>query len=235
MMLTNENIISIVSSKLNSKIKNIEGPFSGLDNHVFILNHEFIFRICRNIDSIGFMNIELANLPWLKKKCPLSVPNVQFSGVFNDLPWMIYKIISGNTIENSKIPDYERFQCVEQLAIFLKKLHSFPLLQFIEKTPNRNLREAFDMNYRLQKATKIILDINLEPYSKLIKSLDIMDYLFRAKDLRTDNTKCITHGDLKSAHLIFNGKDLSGVIDWGDMQLSHPAADLGIVYSAIRH
>ncbi|WP_408005676.1 phosphotransferase [Rickettsiella massiliensis] len=41
----------------------------------------------------------------------------------------------------------------------------------------------------------------------------------------------LVHGNLYYKHLLFQQGQLSGVIDWGDMSISHPVVDYAILWS----
>ena len=47
----------------------------------------------------------------------------------------------------------------------------------------------------------------------------------------TTTPYCLTHGDLYARHLLIDKKKLTGIIDWGDCELGHPAVDLAIAFS----
>ena len=42
---------------------------------------------------------------------------------------------------------------------------------------------------------------------------------------------CLLHGDLYACHLLVEGEQLTGVIDWGDVHAGDPAVDLMLLYS----
>lgn len=46
-----------------------------------------------------------------------------------------------------------------------------------------------------------------------------------------ETERCLIHGDLYCRHLIFEHQRLSGVIDWGDVSISHKAVDLAVIWS----
>ena len=52
-----------------------------------------------------------------------------------------------------------------------------------------------------------------------------------AQNLVLPDNICLVHGDLDSRHLIFDNKVLTGIIDWGDTDITSPAVDLDIMWT----
>jgi aminoglycoside phosphotransferase (APT) family kinase protein len=70
---------------------------------------------------------------------------------------------------------------------------------------------------------------NGEALLNIINELSITDNNLQ----ETNNAPAVVHGDLNFRNFLVDGDDgvLSGVIDWGDAHIGHPAIDLSVVYS----
>lgn len=43
--------------------------------------------------------------------------------------------------------------------------------------------------------------------------------------------EALCHGDLDPRHVLIDGGHVSGLIDWGDVNVGHPAMDLGLAFA----
>ena len=205
----------------------------GFDNSVFMVNDQYVFRFPRRKIAVELIETETRLLPGLAGILPIPVPNPIFQGTPDDgYPWPFagYPIIKGQP--PSLLTEEQRLQSVAPLARFLRTLHDYP----IEKA--KQLKIPFDEIGRLGiKMRKPRLVENMEK----AKHLDIMHnglvealkhFLQTVPDDLSDGTQALVHGDLHIRNiLVDDGGKVSGIIDWGDTHIGHPAVDLSMAYS----
>lgn len=205
----------------------------GFDNTVFRVNNEFIFRFPRRYVAADLLETENKILPKLADKRPIPIPNPTFIGVANEkYPWSFtgYPIVLGTT--PGILPSEKRMQSVEKLALFLKKLHRFPIKEALNvKVPYDELNRL-DIDIRrpklkenLQKASELSLFTTREKLEPFIESIS---------SEKTEMELALVHGDLHTRNMLVDSEGkVSGIIDWGDTHIGNPAIDLSIVYAFI--
>ncbi|WP_462408591.1 phosphotransferase [Neobacillus sp. Marseille-QA0830] len=202
----------------------------GFDNSVFRVNNQYVFRFPRREIAANLMRTECRILPSIAPKMPIPIPNPLFLGMAEgDYPWPFagYALLRGKT--PTALTEEQRIQSAKPLALFLKKLHGFPLKKAEE------LQIPYDQLGRMDVVKrKPILEANLEKATRLLDS-DLVDKLQQFFSTINapfgDKALTLVHGDLHFKNLLVddNGQ-LSAVIDWGDTHIGHPAVDLSIVY-----
>ena len=205
----------------------------GFDNSVFLVNHFYVFRFPRREIAAELIGTENRLLRVLAPELPISVPNPQFQGIPNeDYPWPFagYAMIDGKP--PSRLTLEQRLLSAELFARFLRVLHDFP----VEEA--KSLKIPFDeigrmdisirkpkLEENIVKALRLnVMDINMsEQIKRLLETVP--------KD-SPDDRKVLVHGDLHYRNMLVDDAGIvSGVIDWGDTHIGHPAVDLSIAYS----
>ncbi|MEN9917307.1 MAG: hypothetical protein RLY40_1246 [Pseudomonadota bacterium] len=206
----------------------------GWDNRVFLVNQTFIFRFPRRKIAVALLEQENKLLMHLQSRVTLTIPNPRFIGQASQgfpYPFQAYAIIPGVSAEKANLNFQQRLASIKPLAIFLRQLHrinpaeasamgaSVPVFDrtHIQKTSlifQERIKKIMELAiYQLNEAA-LISEI------KLIQSL-----------ILPETERCLIHGDLYCRHLIFEHQRLSGVIDWGDVSISHKAVDLAVIWS----
>jgi aminoglycoside phosphotransferase (APT) family kinase protein len=204
----------------------------GFDNTVFTVNEKYVFRFPRRVVAVELLQTERRLLPRLVPMLPIAIPEPLFigspSGAF---PWLFlgYKKVHGHT--PSSLTREERLKSVEPIARFLQVLHHFPVEQA------RLLGVSGDQFERLNLVRrKPKLRDNLEKikaFGLYTKLSDILRFVEGLAEDEPDQTEAVlVHGDLHIRNILVDSKGaISGVIDWGDVHIGHPALDLSLVYS----
>jgi aminoglycoside phosphotransferase (APT) family kinase protein len=203
----------------------------GFDNTVYQVNDRFVFRFPRRELAARLLQTENQLLPTLASQLPLSIAEPIFFGKPNaEYPWPFtgYHYVQGNP--PARLTEEERTQSASVLARFLRALHHYPYSKAQELGVPFDELNRLDMMKRkpvLEKYVKQMKERNL--YSKQ----DILEtYVNDIHEIHYQEKNVLVHGDLHIRNMIVNQNNIaSGIIDWGDVHIGHPAVDLAIAYS----
>ncbi|MDR7241928.1 phosphotransferase [Priestia megaterium] len=203
----------------------------GFDNTVYQVNDRFVFRFPRRALAARLLQTENQLLPTLASQLPLSIAEPIFFGKPNaEYPWPFtgYHYVQGNP--PARLTEEERIQSASVLARFLRTLHHYPYSKAQELGVPFDELNRLDMMKRkpvLEKYVKQMKERNL--YSKQ----DILErYVNDIQEIHYQEKNVLVHGDLHIRNMIVNQNNIaSGIIDWGDVHIGHPAVDLAIAYS----
>ncbi|MGV3489504.1 MAG: phosphotransferase [Tuberibacillus sp.] len=205
----------------------------GFDNSVFLVNERFVFRFPRRQIAVELIETETRLLPIIAPALPIPVPYPKFRGVPEaSYPWPFagYPIITGKAPAN--LSDEERLLSAVPFAHFLKTLHHWPLEEVEQlKLPSDTIGR---MDLQLRKP-KLVENIDKVRQLGLLDDFmcqSLRSFSVRISDDLADNALALVHGDLHIRNILVDqtGK-ISGIIDWGDTHIGHPAVDLSIAYS----
>jgi aminoglycoside phosphotransferase (APT) family kinase protein len=204
----------------------------GFDNTVFTVNEKYVFRFPRRVVAVELLQAERRLLPRLVPMLPIAIPEPLFIGSpSRAFPWLFlgYKKVYGQT--PSSLTREERLQSVEPIARFLQVLHHFPVEQARllgmpgDQFERLNLvRRKPKLKENLEKVKTFGLYTNLSNVVRFVEGL--------SEDGPVQAEAVLVHGDLHNRNILVDSKGaISGVIDWGDVHIGHPALDLSLVYS----
>jgi aminoglycoside phosphotransferase (APT) family kinase protein len=203
----------------------------GFDNTVYRVGKEFVFRFPRREIAIHGLRLEGKMLPKLEDFITLPYSKPLFYGEGSDkypVPFLGYTYLPGSFPLG--LTDDQRALSTSLLAQFLRKLHAFPLNTAQENEVSYDSRDLLNISFRKEKMLRFLTFLKPHLQSEELRKLSA--YL---QQLNTDNVKprnVFLHGDLHFKNIIVNEcGQISGIIDWGDMNIGHPACDLSIVYS----
>lgn len=203
----------------------------GWDNTVFLVGDKYVFRFPRRKVAIKSLYIEGKILPHLEEYIPIPYSKPLFFGVGGSdypAPFLGYPYLNGKFPMG--LADGQRVLSVKTLAHFLRKLHSFPVQKAQEYGIQHDHRNLTDISQRKRKMHSFMS--NLATHLNEKEQRTIKDYLERLTIERVESKHVFLHGDLHFKNILVDEKGLvSGIIDWGDMNIGHPACDLSIGYS----
>ncbi|QJD82667.1 phosphotransferase [Cohnella herbarum] len=211
--------------------KSVKKLGHGWDNTVYLVGTEYVFRFPRREVAIHSLRMEGKILPKLKDYLSIAYSKPIFFGAGNydfPAPFLGYPYLSG------KFPigltDKQRKLSASTLAIFLKSLHAFPVQIAQENGVQHDHRNLTDIATRKEKMQKFLSDIALHFSEEEYRALS--NYLEQLTTEKVKQKDVFLHGDLHFKNMLVdeNGK-VSGIIDWGDINIGHPACDLNVVYS----
>lgn len=215
-------------------IKSIRHIGEGWDNNAFLVNEKNIFRFPRRkvaVELIERENKVLNNLPTFEN---LAVPTPKYIGHPSPrypYPFQGYDMIMGVSAYQAHLSDQERIASLVTFTKFLKQLHTIDEAHALAlgAAPQVFDRTAVSKAVATlhERATKImarkICRINEEHLQQEMALPQQLSLPY--------HDKCLVHGDLDCRHLIFNKKQLTGVIDWGDMGINNKSIDLAAIWS----
>jgi aminoglycoside phosphotransferase (APT) family kinase protein len=179
---------------------------AGWDNVAYLVDGRFIFRFPQRQLASGLIDREITYLPAIAPQVPVRTTNPQFVGVAaNNYPWRFagYERLPGDTACARELSPVDRGVLAEDLAHFLRALHSIDATQFQPPLPHDDIGKL-DPN-RLQVDEEPLIGAHTVVHGDLYARHLILDEANR----------------------------LAGVIDWGDLHYGNPAVDLSVVHMMI--
>jgi aminoglycoside phosphotransferase (APT) family kinase protein len=196
----------------------------GWDNEAYLVNGRAVFRFPRRRGTVALLDREVRILPLLAPHLPLPIPVPAYRGAPSDAypyPFAGYSLIPGTPAHRLAWSEEERMRIAAPLGRFLAALHRIPIS---EESPawapgEKSLRPMSPLRDRLRALAPGLAGIEVEEVADLADHLNVIPTEARSP--------CWVHGDLWPSHLLVDDeRRLTGVIDWGDVHLGHPAIDL---------
>lgn len=203
----------------------------GWDNTVFLIGDEYVFRFPRRTIAIGSIRMEGKLLPKLEAYMTIPYPKPFFYGEASDeypAPFLGYTYVPGDFPIG--LTEERRALSAEKLAKFLRRLHEFPVQTALKcgvQKDHRNLTDIASRKVKLEGfLTKMVEHLSSE------ESVVIQAYISSLQKERVETVNALLHGDLHFKNMLVNENGIvSGIIDWGDLSVGHPACDLSVAYS----
>ena len=212
---------SIIRDALTEPVESIIQFDDGWTHVVLEVNAKWIFRFVRDLSNTQ-LAVEQAFLPLFQKDSPLLIPEIRYSGT----NYIAYKKIEGvkfsETIFQS-LGQRERKTTAEALGNFLSCLHAVAFEhQHIKDAPFG----GNDFWQELWPAVSPCLRGHIREKAE--------DYFQRAIPKVTSATyqNVIAHSDFGTNNVLIDATrpQIVGVIDFGDLSISDPAADFATFY-----
>ena len=204
----------------------------GWDNTAYLVNEQYVFRFPRREIALALLQHENSVLPLIAACVSLAVPVPIYQGVAADdyrWPFAGYRLLIGETADRIALSDAQREMNVKAIAEFLRQLHAIDLQPIYDAGIPYDVIGRLDLGVRVPQ-TLDYLDKITQLYTMDV--IGLRDEVAQMTTFVIPEDKCLVHGDLYAKHIIIDEQaNVSGVIDWGDVHISHPAVDLMIVYS----
>jgi aminoglycoside phosphotransferase (APT) family kinase protein len=211
----------------------VEPVGAGWDNTAFRVNGAHVFRFPRRRFAVPFLEAETRVMPALAPRLPLPVPAPAFIGRPTDAyPWPFtgYPLIPGRTACAADLDHGQRVAAAAPLGRFLAALHGVPAAAAARAGAGPDPIARLDLARYLPRAREALDQLayrgvvgDARPFTA------ILDAAPAAYAARADT---LVHGDLYVRHLLVDQQNrLAGVIDWGDVHLGDPAADLMVAHT----
>lgn len=208
---------------------------AGMDNAAFLANGRFIFRFPRREIAVPLLERETRILPLLVQRVPLSIPDPRFAGSPQGaFPWIFagYERIAGTPACSVALTDDDRSAVAPQLGAFLRALHDVDPAPLIASGLPADELGRLDHARRLPLARERFA--MLEDAGAISQTQPFIALLERIAPSDADRGAAVVHGDFYARHvLVDDDHRLTGVIDWGDLHLGHPALDLMIAHTML--
>jgi aminoglycoside phosphotransferase (APT) family kinase protein len=208
----------------------------GWDNTAYLVNGEWVFRFPRRTIAVPLLDTEGRVLPALAPRLPFPIPVPEWFGrpdATYKWPFLGYRRLAGHVASDRELDAAARTALAEPLARFLRALHDVPMAEaeacgvppdrigYLD--PGRLDRIARPALADL--AARGLID-NPSPW------LGVLERGIAALPLTTPMT--IVHGDFYSRHILVDDDGrMTGVIDFGDMHLDHPALDVAVAWTVL--
>lgn len=207
---------------------------AGWDNTVVSVDGTWLFRFPRRAMALPGVEREARHLPRLAPLLPLPVPVPEHQGTYGDPPWPFWGARALPGTELAVSPHADLDAVATAMGRFVRALHDVPVDASLPVDPMRRA-DAADRAAR----TRTMLD-DLAGAGLWSGDPDLKALLARADDAPPLPEALVTspvvtsHGDLYARHVLVDADGrASGVIDWGDVCVAHPAVDLAFVFCAL--
>lgn len=224
----------LIESQSDLKVASLSILGQGFDNIAYLINNKIVFRFpCREMGA-EFIENEIAIMPYLAKllSFPVSCPRL-IGHPTDKYPFAFagYSMLPGKTLCSMQAREIEDIHFATTLAQWLKELHSVPVLKEHYALVKSDQSWRYNVAQRIEKVESCLdryknyyEDAGFK-YDVLLEVLDI----FREFNFTHVKKASFCHGDLYSRHLLVkNDKQLTGIIDWGDIHIGNPGTDLSI-------
>lgn len=208
----------------------------GQNNDILIVNDEFIFRFPKYPDGIGELQRENAILAGIQGKITLSTPRVIFENVVAPVgqAFIGYRMIPGLPLSRETflgIHDEKTIDVLaQQLAAFLKELHSVPVQAAI-KCPlplSDTYDEWADIYRRIREKCFPFMRTDTCEWA----SNHFETFLNDSRNFQYEPV--LKHGDFGTTNILYNREKriINGIIDFGGAGLGDPAYDFAGILSS---
>jgi len=212
----------------------------GWDSFVLEVNSNRIFRFPRRYDVEQGLLTEIAVLPWLTVALPLPIPSFdiicQPQGEDQPYTFVGYAKIPGEPLP-ADLDLKVKERVAQQLAAFLTALHSFPVepkdnigVATIGQMPHinipiLNLWQHYATFYQMVVRGRVLQLGLLTPTEQA--QVERMWDRFLTGLQQQPPAVALCHNDLVREHILYDPvrREVTGVIDWGDMAVGDPALD----------
>jgi aminoglycoside phosphotransferase (APT) family kinase protein len=204
----------------------------GWDNTAFEINGAYIFRFPRRQIAVELLAVEARLLPWIAPRLPLAVPQPEFTGEPTEsYPWPFagYRKLPGRTACAAALDDAARHRAAEPIALFLSALHSIDVEDARQRGAGPDKFRRLDLSHQVPKLRQAI--DRLAALSLIADSPPLIAIIEATPAVSSSAPMALVHGDFYVRHLLVDDRGTpTGVIDWGDIHLGHPAVDLSIAH-----
>jgi len=212
----------------------LEPMGAGWDNTAYLVNGDWVFRFPRRTIAVPLLETEARVLPALAPRLPVPIPRPEWFGrpdATYRWPFLGYRRLAGRVASDVDLDEQARAALARPLARFLRVLHDVrrPEAEAWGAPPDAFGR--LDPHRLEQMVRPALADLAARgTIDDPTPWLDLLDEGLAALPLPTP--LALVHGDFYSRHvLVDEGGRLTGVIDFGDLHLGHPAVDLSIAWA----
>jgi aminoglycoside phosphotransferase (APT) family kinase protein len=233
--LTREEAASLIERQFPELAPaRLEPLGAGWDNTAYRVSGRWVFRMPRRRSVVGLLENELRLLPRLAPHLPLAVPVPVWQGrpeASFPYPFGGYEELPGVTACAVEWTPEERARTAPTLGRFLAALHGLAVDEAARAEGPEDTYGRADLRKRAPMLLERLAEVERS-------QPDVDGGAVRAWVERLVETPpwpkhpCWVHGDLYARHLLVDERrQVTGVLDWGDVHLGDPAGDLSIAFS----
>lgn len=202
----------------------------GWDYLILVVNNEMVFRFPRREDYAKKLPIEVDFLKSFAHKSSVSVPELKLH-VDNKMGvYATYTFISGVQFSSEIAASFNRENLLgvaKELGNFLTILHSFPVAK-AKQIGIQELNPIAEWEKGLEEIKRRVFpNINTTEQEWITQLYEKFLNNIRGNPFKV----IVSHGDIMSIHIIVDPdkQSLSGIIDFGDIEIADPAFDFGFL------
>ena len=221
------------------KIETLHLNQNGQFNDILVINEEIIFRFPKTLREADKLVTESALLWNLQGRTTLPVPNpIYRSKVTEPIGhiFMGYHMLPGEPLWPETLHalnDEKQIQhLADQLATFLRGLHSFPAETLQVKLSDfRGYEEWRELYERFR--TKLFPFMRIDARAWTTKHFE--DFL--SDERNHDYAPALIHGDFGPSNILYDAdtKNISGIIDFSSAGWGDPATDFAAILSSVSY
>lgn len=195
---------------------NVQLAESGWDNYMFRLGEDFAIRLPRRQSFAHSLINEQKWLPTLSLTIPTPVPihngkpTTPFPFAWSIVPWL-----PGEPADLAP----PHLSQAKTLAQFLKSLHQ-PAPSNAPISKSRGVPFAERSHYIHESLSKIEQYV-IPTHHQILRN---------ALKAKLNQNPVLIHGDLHPQNVLVHNREISAIIDWGDLCVGDPATDLASFY-----
>lgn len=244
-------IIAITRAYPELEIKEaILTDWSGQNNDVLLVNGELVFRFPKYQFGVDLIENEVGVLGWIRPKITLPIPNPHYrhaSTVGNS--FIAYPLLPGKSLSHERLnvlDDPTQQHIADQLANYLRELHALPVdfeMVNVEQMKKvlHNLFDipiaALDFEVPTNNGPLVIRGMYdsfrryLYPHmcenARTAMTVHFEHYFNTPALHQFEPTWC--HGDFGGENILFDGENVSGIIDFSFTGIGDPAIDIAAI------
>ena len=202
----------------------------GLANDVIVVNDELVFRFPKDEEARAALAREAKALDLVRRYVATPVPYFER----HEDDFVMYRLIRGEPLYRRTIlsqDDHAQEQLAEELATFLRQLHTIPRDEAVCELGESAPRELDYWLKRYQEVEQYLFPLLWADQRQWIVDL-FAPALEGSLDL-AHATPALIHDDLAAYHILYARleRQITGVIDFGMARLGDPAADFALIIS----
>ncbi|TCS93880.1 phosphotransferase [Hazenella coriacea] len=219
-----QKYIQSIETTFSLSITNIKEIQEGWDFVVIEVNSEWMFRFPRRASGLQQLKKEIAILPLVDSVLPVQVPRYEYIHLDSNQPYGGYKKINGTPLSNVSLNTFNPNRFALQIGRCLTALHTINYSDsrsnLLEIWPPEKWQSQYQKDYERLEHEGFPL---ISPHVR--RQLQVKWKEFLSQPQFFSFQPCFIHKDLTENHLLLNGEQLSGIIDWGDACVGDPALD----------
>jgi aminoglycoside phosphotransferase (APT) family kinase protein len=207
----------------------------GWDNTAFVVNGSHVFRFPRREVASPLLAAEASLLPVVARHLPLPIPVPTLRGQPSARyrwPFLGYAILPGRTACRFRLDQAQRTRLARPLGQFLSALHAFPVEVAVAQGAGGDTIGRLDLPSRLPRASQMLESTSLKGTLDPGLVQRARALIGASATIQAPARRALVHGDLYARHLLLDDQArLTGIIDWGDIHVGHPAVDLSVAHA----
>ena len=197
----------------------------GWNCRAYLINDDLVFRFPKHADHWQELNREIAFLAFVADRLPLAVPRyvtVVSKPAAAEQGYAVYRYLAGRPIDPSDLRDENaRSLAAESIAGLFHTLHALkPDSHVRSLLPCEDARTvARELLWRAERNVAP----KLKPNAQRVMFMQFEGYLSASQNFAFKPS--VLHADLSSEHVLVKDETISGVLDFGDVNLGDPDYD----------